>query len=34
VKAVKAEAGDFRPWDDIRDWAGEIGASLRSRMQA
>jgi menaquinone-dependent protoporphyrinogen oxidase len=25
---VKAPEGDFRPWDDIRAWAGEIAATL------
>ncbi len=25
---VKAPEGDFRPWDDIRAWAGEIAAAL------
>jgi menaquinone-dependent protoporphyrinogen oxidase len=34
VKAVKAETGDFRPWDDIRAWAGKIGVSLLSPAPA
>jgi menaquinone-dependent protoporphyrinogen oxidase len=25
---VKAPEGDFRPWDEIRAWAGEIAAAL------
>ena len=28
VKAVRAPYGDFRPWDDIRDWAIEIARYL------
>jgi len=28
VKAVKAPDGDFRDWDDIGAWAGEIAAQL------
>ena len=29
VKAVRAPYGDFRPWDDIMDWAIEIARYLR-----
>lgn len=29
VKAVRAPYGDFRPWDDIADWAIEIARYLR-----
>jgi menaquinone-dependent protoporphyrinogen oxidase len=28
VKVVKAPYGDFRDWQDIRAWAGEIGEAL------
>lgn len=28
IKMVKAPYGDFRDWDDIRVWAGEIAAAL------
>ena len=28
LKAVGAHEGDFRPWDEIRAWAGEIAAEL------
>jgi menaquinone-dependent protoporphyrinogen oxidase len=28
VAAVRAPDGDFRPWDDIADWAREIGRQL------
>lgn len=30
LRMVKATDGDFRPWDDIRVWAGEIAAALAS----
>jgi menaquinone-dependent protoporphyrinogen oxidase len=30
AKAVKAPEGDFRNWDEIRTWAREIAAELRS----
>jgi len=30
VKVVKAPYGDFRDWEDIRNWAGEIGQALVS----
>ena len=30
VKVVKAPYGDFRDWEDIRNWAGEIGRALVS----
>jgi menaquinone-dependent protoporphyrinogen oxidase len=26
--AVKAPSGDFRDWDDVEDWAGDIAAAL------
>ena len=29
LTAVRAPEGDFRPWDDIRAWAGEIAAALK-----
>lgn len=29
MKMVKAPYGDFRPWDDIEAWAGEIADSLK-----
>jgi menaquinone-dependent protoporphyrinogen oxidase len=29
VKAVKAPDGDFRDWDQIRDWAAAIAEQLR-----
>lgn len=28
VKAVRAPQGDFRDWDEIKAWAGEIAGSL------
>jgi menaquinone-dependent protoporphyrinogen oxidase len=28
VKAVRAPTGDFRNWEDIRDWSGGIATSL------
>jgi menaquinone-dependent protoporphyrinogen oxidase len=28
TKAVRAQPGDFRPWDEIEAWANEIGADL------
>jgi menaquinone-dependent protoporphyrinogen oxidase len=28
LKAVRAPDGDYRPWDEIRAWAGEIAAAL------
>jgi menaquinone-dependent protoporphyrinogen oxidase len=31
VGALRAPEGDFRPWDDIRAWATEIAATLKSR---
>jgi menaquinone-dependent protoporphyrinogen oxidase len=30
VRAGHAPYGDFRPWDDIADWATEIGRYLRA----
>ncbi len=29
LTAVRAPEGDFRPWDEIRAWAGEIAAALK-----
>jgi len=31
VRAVRAEEGDFRDWDEIRRWAGEIADALNAR---
>ena len=28
LRMVKAPEGDFRSWDEIRAWAGEIAAAL------
>jgi len=28
TKALRAPSGDFRDWDEIEKWAGEIGAAL------
>lgn len=28
LKAVRAPEGDFRPWDDVREWARGIAAAL------
>lgn len=30
VKAVHAPEGDYRPWDEIRQWSSEIAQALRS----
>ena len=30
LTAVRAPEGDFRPWDEIRAWAGEIATALRA----
>lgn len=30
-KLVKSKAGDFRNWDQIRTWAKELAASLKSK---
>jgi menaquinone-dependent protoporphyrinogen oxidase len=30
LTAVRSPEGDFRPWDEIRAWAGEIAAALKS----
>jgi menaquinone-dependent protoporphyrinogen oxidase len=30
LTAVRAPEGDFRPWDEIRAWAGEIAAALKA----
>lgn len=30
IKALRAPSGDFRDWDEIARWAGEIGAALAS----
>lgn len=29
VLAVHATEGDFRPWDDVTEWAGSIGRALQ-----
>jgi menaquinone-dependent protoporphyrinogen oxidase len=29
LTAVRAPEGDFRPWEEIRAWAGEIAAALK-----
>jgi menaquinone-dependent protoporphyrinogen oxidase len=29
VKSLKAPTGDFRDWDDIEEWAGEIAEALK-----
>lgn len=34
TKAVHAPLGDFRDWDDIRDWAIEIGETLQKNGAA
>ena len=34
LKAVRASEGDFRPWDDIRAWAGEIATALKGTPAA
>jgi menaquinone-dependent protoporphyrinogen oxidase len=31
LAAVRAPEGDYRPWDEIRAWATEIGAALPDR---
>jgi menaquinone-dependent protoporphyrinogen oxidase len=33
VKVVKAPYGDFQDWEDIRVWAGEIGAALENSRE-
>ena len=30
LTAVRAPEGDFRPWDEIRAWAGEIATTLKA----
>jgi menaquinone-dependent protoporphyrinogen oxidase len=30
LTAVRAPEGDFRPWDEIRAWAAEIAAALKT----
>ena len=30
LTAVRAPEGDFRPWEEIRTWAGEIASALKS----
>ena len=30
LAAVRAPEGDYRPWDEIRAWAGEIAAALEA----
>lgn len=34
VLAVHAAEGDFRPWDDVEDWAREIAETLQRRPLA
>jgi menaquinone-dependent protoporphyrinogen oxidase len=34
LTAVRAPEGDFRPWDDVRDWAGGIAAALNAERTA
>jgi menaquinone-dependent protoporphyrinogen oxidase len=34
VAAFHAPAGDFRDWNDVRDWAGEIAAILKAESAA
>jgi menaquinone-dependent protoporphyrinogen oxidase len=32
VRAVHGEYGDFREWDDVRSWAGDIAVALKGRQ--
>ena len=32
VRAVHGEYGDFREWDDVRSWAGDIAVALKARQ--
>jgi menaquinone-dependent protoporphyrinogen oxidase len=34
LTAVRAQEGDFRPWPEIRAWAGEISAALAGDVRA
>jgi len=34
LKAVRAPEGDFRPWDDVREWARGIAAALKAEPAA
>jgi menaquinone-dependent protoporphyrinogen oxidase len=33
VRVVGAPSGDFRDWDSIRDWAGQIATALKADQQ-
>ncbi len=34
LTAVRAQEGDFRPWEDVRGWAAGIAATLKAEGQA
>lgn len=34
LTAVRGPEGDFRPWADVREWAGEIAAVLKAEAGA
>mgnify|MGYP001409714036 CR=1 FL=1 len=34
LKAVRVPEGDFRPWDDVREWANGIAAALKAEPGA
>lgn len=34
LKAIGAPEGDFRPWDDVREWARGIAAALKAEPAA
>ena len=34
LKAVRAPEGDFRPWDDVREWTRGIAAALKAEPTA
>jgi len=34
LKAVRAPEGDFRPWDDVREWARGIATELKAEPAA